>query len=108
MFRRVTAILNWEIPSKQETFKNDLSNLLENISCYDKNVSHGEDMEGNPQSRIDIRPEEKSDGDELFSFIKDKMKKIPVLTGRLYIHDCKHDEGTPFESCQIEKSFKVK
>jgi len=107
MFRRVKATLKWEVPTDQDTFGDDLSKKLKRISCYDENVNHGTDIEGNPQSVIDVRPEEKPDGDKLFSFIKDKMEKIPALTGRVHIHDCKHNEGPPFEPCQIEESFEV-
>lgn len=101
------ANLRWETPSKQDAFKNGLSNKLENMPCHDRNVSHSEDMEGNPRSRMDVRPEEKADADELFSFIKEKMKKIPVLTGRVNWHDCKHDEGPPFRPCEIEEKFEA-
>ena len=64
-------------------------------------------MEGTPRSRIDVRPEEKKDADELFEYTKEKMKKIPALTGRITIHDCRHDEGPPFRPCEIKESFEI-
>jgi len=99
--------LKWETPSERDAFRNDLSNKLGGIPCYDKNVTHGEGMEENPQSRIDVRPEHRKDADELFEFIKERMKKIPALTGRITWHDCNHDSGVPFRPCEIEGSFEV-
>jgi len=107
MKRRVMASLRWETPSKRDTFKNDLSAKLGGISCYDKKVRHGKDMEGNPRSTVDCRPENAPDADNLFTFIKDKMDSIPVLTGRVTWHNCKHDEGSPFEPCVIQGEYSV-
>jgi len=101
------ASLNWGTPSGRDEFKNGLSAKLDGIPCYDKDVSHGEDMEGNPQSAVDCRPEETADADDLYSWIKGKMNTIPALKGKVTIHDCKHDEGPPFESCRIQKEYSV-
>jgi len=107
MFRRVMADLKWETPSERDTFKDDLATKLGGIPCYDENVRYGEDLEGNPQSIFDCRPENNTDANDLFAFIKDKMDSIPVLTGRVTWHDCKHDEGPPFEPCVIEEEYSV-
>jgi len=107
MYRRVIANLRWETASKRDGFKSNLSTKLDGIPCYDRSVNHGEDMEGNPTSGVDVRPESDADADDLYSFIKDRMDKIPALTGRVTWHDCKHDEGPPFEPCVVEEKYEV-
>lgn len=100
------AQLRWETPSKRDTFKTDLDTKLTNIACYDRNVRHGEDMDGNPQSNVDVRPEQSADADDLYNSIKNKMDNIPVLTGVVHWHDCSHsDPPDQWKPCKIEGKY---
>jgi len=107
MYRKVMAELKWDSPSKRDTFKTNLAKKLSNIPCHDENVVHGEDIEGNPHSSIDVRPESDADADDLYSHVKRAMDNIPGLTGRVTVHDCRHDEGPPFEECTINREYEV-
>jgi len=107
MYRRVIANLKFETPSEQNTFKNDLSTKLDGITCFDKDVNHREDIEGTPQSTVDCRSEGTADADDLYTFIKDEMDTIPALSGRVHWHNCRHDEGPPFEPCVIQEEYSV-
>lgn len=59
------------------------------------NLSESVDEEGKPLNNILIRFDREADARELFNLIKDKMEKIPVLTGRASIHQCGHAEDKP-------------
>lgn len=107
MYRRVMADLKWETSGKRGTFKNELATKLSGVPTFDENVVHGEDMEGNPHSSVDVRPESDADADDLYEHVKRAMDKTPGLTGRVTIHDCRHDEGPPFEECTINREYEV-
>lgn len=105
MKRRIIADLEWDTPTERDKFKNNIDARLANTRCYDRGESHGEDEEGNPVSRVDVRPEKETDADDLYEHIKNKMMKTPGVRGRITIHDCQHDEGPPFEECRIDREY---
>jgi len=106
LYRRVMCSLKFEAPSKRDTFAGDLDTKLSNIACYDRNVNHGEDEEGNPISTVDVRPEQSTDADDLYSFIKNTMEHNPHVSGYVHWHDCKHDEPPEnWEPCKPEGKY---
>jgi len=51
--------------------------------------------EGKPGSNITIRFDKEADMNEVYNLIRDKMVKLPVLSGRISKHLCGHDSGQP-------------
>jgi len=107
MKRRVIANLKWQTKANRNAFKDDLATKLSSVPAFDEDVEHGEDMEGNPHSSIDVRPESDADADDLYNYVKGKMDNIPGVTGRVTVHDCRHDEGPPFQPCKPDKEYEA-
>jgi len=107
MYRRVMANLKWQTKAKRNAFKNDLATKLSDVPAFDENVEHGEDEEGNPCSAVDVRPESDADADDLYKHIKRRMNNVSGVTGEVTIHNCRHDEGPPFEECTINREYEV-
>lgn len=107
MYRRVIAKLRFDTPAKRDEFKNDIETKLSGVPAYDKKRTHSVDVDRIRHSVIDVRLENSSDAEDLYRYIKGKMDKIPVLSGRVTVHDCRHDEDSPFTSCQIDSKYEV-
>ncbi len=55
---------------------------------------------------LTVRLENETDMDECFAYIKDKMKRIPILKGTVTKHYCCHDEAS-HEPCVIDERFEI-
>ena len=60
--------------------------------------------DGFPVHNLELRFENSADMEDLFTLIKGKMDKSPVLKGKVSKHTCFHDEGTP-QPCQITEEI---
>ena len=65
-------------------------------------LTEGISEDGKPAFGFIVRFDKKEDMDELFTLIKDRMKNIPILKGRVSKHPCPHDIGG---SCEIEEEY---
>ena len=62
-------------------------------------VSEGISEDGKPSNNVVIRYNEEADAKELFDMVKDKIVKIPVLSGRISLHLCGHDTVGSNQPC---------
>ncbi len=57
-----------------------------------------------PQTTCEVRFDHRSDCDELFKLIKDRMEKLPVISGSVSKHQCYHDEDN--RPCRIGEEYR--
>ena len=51
--------------------------------------------DGKAITNVELRFDKKEDRDELATYLKDRINKIPALSGTVKIHNCYHDENPP-------------
>lgn len=103
MHRRLMARLTFETPSKHKHFKDLLEDKLNRMDCYDRDVTHGEDMGGKPQTAIDVRPHSRAEADDLFEWLKDQMEMM-ATKDEVTAHDCSHDQPAP-RPCKVDERY---
>lgn len=97
--------LRFETPAKRDSLDQAVRNEVAGRPVWGRMaMSSGQDEEGFPVHNLEIRFENKADMEDLFTFVKGKMGKIPVLKGTVSKHTCFHDEGTP-QACQITEEI---
>jgi len=93
----IMSNLRPETPAKRDKFNADILARVANKPTWGAvEISSSTDEDGKPIHSSSIRFDKKPDADDLFSFIKTQMDKIPVLKGTVSQHICNHDE-TPWD-----------
>jgi len=59
-------------------------------------LSVSTDEDNRPAQSLLVRYNYRADMNAMYEFIKDKMAKIPLLSGSVSRHVCGHDEGSPW------------
>jgi hypothetical protein len=97
--------LRFETPAKRDSLDQAVRSEVAGKSVWGKMaMASSQDEEGFPLHNLEIRFENKADMEDLFTFLKGKTEKIPVLKGTVSKHTCFHDEGTP-QPCQITEEI---
>jgi hypothetical protein len=97
--------LKFEVPSKMDAFHKNISSAIADKQTWGELVSQaGKDEDGNPVHTLLARFKKKTDMDEVFTFIKGEMDKIPILKGTVSKHSCTHDEAVT-KPCKIEEEY---
>ena len=90
----VEANLRLETPAKRDTLNEEIKAFIgRKLVWGETRIFSYEDENGYSASSIEVRFQVKTNMDELYAQIKDKMERIPVLKGTVSKHDCSHDRG---------------
>ena len=100
----VTANLIFENPSKNDQMSQAIKEkIVGKLTWGAVNISQGLSDEGKPNTGVEIRFNTEADMNEVYTLIKDRMLKLPVLKGSVSKHPCLHDiGGIP---CVIQEEF---
>ena len=97
--------LRFETPAKRDSLVTTIQDKIAGKKTWGETVNqNGTDEESYPLHSLIIRFENKTDMDELFALVKNKIDTIPVLKGTVSKHDCSHDEGT-MQPCKITEEY---
>ena len=97
--------LRVETPAKRDKLDGEVKAWIGKKKVWgEASISSSQDEEGYQIHSLEIRFERKVNMDDLFTLIKDKVEKIPVLKGTLTKHNCTHDEATP-QPCEIIEEY---
>ena len=100
----VLANLRLETPAKRDTLNEEIKTFIgRKLVWGETRILSNVDEGNNPTSSIEVRFQVKTNMNDLYALIRDKMIKIPVLKGAVSKHDCTHDiEGIP---CVISEEY---
>ena len=97
--------LRFETPAKQDAFNKDIKLKIGGKKVWGETIISSGNVEGYPSHGLEIRFDTEADMNELYEFIAEKMRRIPVLKGKVTAHPCSHDEGIQ-KPCIIEKEYR--
>ena len=102
----VIAKLQLETPAKRDALTNELKTFIgRKLVWGETRTISDEDKDGKPISIIEVRFNVQANMDDLYALIKDRMQKIPVLSGSVSKHPCPHDEDAN-KSCVITEEYR--
>ena len=95
----VQAQLKFDTKAKRDNLMLEVKDKFGLKKTWGEKVfASGVDEDGKPSNNIVIRFDVKANMDDLFAFLVEKMKLIPVLKGTVTKHNCGHDQ-TPHWDC---------
>ena len=90
----VQANLTFDTPAKRNKLHDELLTKLANKPTWGEvGIGASTDEDNRPAQSLLARYNYRADMNAMYEFIKDKMAKIPVLSGSVSRHVCGHDEG---------------
>ena len=100
----VIASLQFDTPARSDLMSQAIKEkIVGKLTWGAVNVSQGLSDEGKPNTGVEIRFNTEADMNEVYTLIKDRMLKLPVLKGSVSKHPCLHDiGGIP---CVIQEEF---
>jgi len=102
----VISSLTLTTPAQADTVHNGILAKISGKPTWGKtNIAKGVGQDGKPAHGMEIRFENAPDMQELFQFVKDKMIHLPVLRGKVSIHNCLHDEPGKDKGCVILNEY---
>jgi len=100
----VIANLIVDTPTKNDKLAKDiLDRIVDKMTWGLTSVQKGRSEKNEPQTSVEVRFDYRSGMEELYSFIKERIEKIPVLSGSVSKHECHHD--TDNRPCSIEEEY---